>query len=156
MKVQFHNVTFLRLRVLIELEMWIYCSCVWILFFDAPTSALFCFSQSHILGLSGAGNRVELGCAPLWEGRGERRPKAPTILCQCQSAAPGERTTKGRHGPLPSISHPDCVPFWCCPQGRSLCLLGLPHPQNNWLSQHVLTGTDFSSPGHTNSLFCCC
>lgn len=85
----------------------------------------------------------------------ERRPKAPTILCKCQSAAPGERTTKCRHGPLPSISHPDLVPFWCCTQGRSLCLPGLPFPPNNWLFQHVLTGM-VSLWSHTNSLFCCC
>lgn len=120
-------------------------------FFYAPTSALFCFSQSYLLGLSGARTRVELGCAPHWEGRGW----APTILCKGQSGAPGERMTKVRHGPLPSMSQPDCVPFWHCTQGRSLCLLGLSPSKQLVISACAQIGM-VSSWSHTNSLFCCC
>lgn len=192
MKVQFHNVTFLRLRVLIELEMGIYRSCVWIckeltiwrllewiwkkseniyytfiktifksIVLHGESFSFFSFSVLpplpwsaflSLLGLSGAGNRVELGCAP-GTGEGNKgRPKAPTTPRKCQSAAPGERMTKGRR--CPSISYPDCVPFWCCTRGRSLCLLGLPTPQNTWLFQHVLRQA--RSWSHTNSLLCCC
>lgn len=101
--------------------------------------------------VSGARTRVELGCAHSWEGR----RWAPAILCKYQSGAPGERMTRGRHGRLPSISHPNCIPLWCCTQGRTLCLLGLSPSKQLVISACAQIGMA-SSWSHINSLLCCC
>lgn len=105
--------------------------------------------------LSGAGNRVELGCAPHWEGRGWEGTQSTNHPEQMPKCCPRREDGKGQARPAPQHLPSRPCPLLVLYSGKEPVFAGLANPSKQLvISAGAQTGT-VSSGSHTKSLLCC-